>query len=145
LLSLTAIGVALVSQHVFQIRPCPWCVLQRLIFIAVGAAAALGLLWRQALSQRAFAALALLLAVAGMAAAVWHNRVAAATASCDRTLADRIIAGTGLDTLWPDLFMATASCADAHVSLLGVPYEVYSLGLFALQAVLLLRALRLAA
>ena len=27
---------ALVSQHVFGMEPCPWCVLQRLIFVAIG-------------------------------------------------------------------------------------------------------------
>ena len=27
-----ALGAALVSQHVYDMQPCPWCVLQRLIF-----------------------------------------------------------------------------------------------------------------
>ncbi len=39
-LALVALGAALVSQHRFDMQPCPWCVLQRLLF-AVGAALAL--------------------------------------------------------------------------------------------------------
>jgi protein dithiol:quinone oxidoreductase len=144
LLALAAVGVALVSQHLYDIRPCPWCVLQRVIFVALALAALLGTAWRSVIGRRAAAALALLLAFCGMAAAIWQNLVAGASASCNRTLADRIVAGLGLDRLWPDVFMATASCADARVDLLGVPYEVYSLALFALLAVLTLRVLRAA-
>ena len=33
LMAVAAVGAALVSQHVFDIQPCPWCVLQRLIFL----------------------------------------------------------------------------------------------------------------
>ena len=46
--SFGAVGAALVSQHVFDMQPCPWCVLQRLIFVAIGAFAVLGLVWRGA-------------------------------------------------------------------------------------------------
>jgi disulfide bond formation protein DsbB len=35
-----------------------------------------------------------------------------------------------LDSLLPDVFAATASCAEAKVALLGVPYEFWSLALF---------------
>ena len=45
LISLAAVGGALVSQHVYDIMPCPWCVLQRLIFVLIALAAGLGLLW----------------------------------------------------------------------------------------------------
>ena len=45
LLSLAAVGLALVSQHVFGMEPCPWCVLQRVIFLAIALACGLGLLW----------------------------------------------------------------------------------------------------
>ena len=45
-------------------------------------------------------------------------------------LADRILAATGLDGAYPEVFMAMASCADAKVSLLGLPYEAYSGALF---------------
>jgi disulfide bond formation protein DsbB len=135
--ALAAVGAALVSQHGFDMPPCPWCVLQRLLFVLVAGAALLGLAWR-----RVGAGLVLLLALAGVAAAVWQNRVAAASGSCKLTLADRIITTLGLDALAPAVFMPMASCADAAVSLAGLPYEAWSGALFLLlgaAAVLVLR------
>jgi protein dithiol:quinone oxidoreductase len=132
LLSLAAVAAALVSQHRFDMQPCPWCVLQRLIFVLIAAVALLGLAWRSAAGQRSVALLLLLLCGTGVAAALWQHFVAAATASCAMTLADKILAFTRLDGLLPDIFQPRASCADAAVNLLGLPYEFWSLGLFVL-------------
>jgi disulfide bond formation protein DsbB len=129
-----AVGAALVSQHVFDMQPCPWCVLQRLIFLAVSAAAVVGLLWRSALGRRVSGGLVVLLALCGVAAALWQHFVAASSASCNLTLADRIVAATGLDGRFPEVFAAYASCADAAVDLFGVPYEFWSLVLFVVFA-----------
>ncbi len=38
-----AVGAALVTQHVYGMQPCPWCVLQRAIFLAISIAALAGL------------------------------------------------------------------------------------------------------
>lgn len=126
LLSLAAVGAAYVSQHTWDMQPCPWCVLQRLIFVLIAAAALLGLAW-----PRGGATLAGVLALSGLATATWQHFVAASSASCDLTLADRIMAATGLDGHFPELFMAMASCADAKVNLFGLPYEAWSAMLFA--------------
>ena len=67
-----------------------------------------------------------------MAAALWQHFVAAVSSSCNLTLADRIVSGLRLDGLLPEVFEARASCADATVQLLGLPYEFWSLGLFML-------------
>jgi disulfide bond formation protein DsbB len=130
-----AVGAALVSQHVFDMQPCPWCVLQRLIFLAVSAAAVVGLVWRSALGRRVSGGLVVGLALCGVAAALWQHFVAASSASCDLTLAERIVAATGLDGRFPEVFAAYASCADAAVDLAGVPYEFWSLLAFALFVV----------
>ena len=130
-ISFAAVGMALVSQHVFDMQPCPWCVLQRLIFTVIGIACLAGLA-----APRAGGAAALLLALAGIAAALWQHFVAAASDSCNLTLADRIISGLQLDRLLPELYQARASCADAAVSMMGVPYEFYSLALFVVLAAL---------
>lgn len=131
--SVGAVGAALVSQHVYGMQPCPWCVLQRLIFLAIAAACLVGLAL-----PRLGAALAGLLALSGVAAALWQHFVAAGTASCDLTLADKLMAASGLDGRWPELFMATATCAESKVDLVGLPYEFWSLGLFALMALVAL-------
>ena len=72
----------------------------------------------------------LALAGCGIAAALWQHFVAAASASCNLTLADRIVSGLQLDALMPDVFQATANCAEAAVDLFGIPYEFWSLALF---------------
>ena len=136
-LPLAAVGTALVTQHVFGMQPCAWCVLQRLIFVAISLAALLGLvgLWaRLAIVRRLGAALMALLALSGIAAALWQHFVAASSNSCNLSLADRIVSGIGVDALWPQVFAPYASCADAAATLLGVSYEFYSLTLFVVLA-----------
>jgi len=143
--SLLAVAGALYTQHVMGMLPCAWCVLQRLIFVAVAVAALLSLVVSLVLpgelGTRLGAGLALVLAGLGMGAALWQHFVANASASCNMTLADRVMGATGLDGRFPEVFAAYASCADAKVDLLGLPYEFWSLALFALLALAALRVL----
>ena len=136
-LSLGAVGIALVTQHLMGMEPCPWCILQRLIFVAIALAALLGLLLGRVLAGL----LVLALSACGIAAALWQHFVAAASDSCNLTLAEKIISGLGLDGSLPEIFQPRASCADAAVKLLGVPYEFWSLALFVLTGLLALRLL----
>jgi len=131
-LAVAALAFALVTQHAFDMQPCPWCVLQRLIFLAIAAVALLGVAWRTRAGRMSAAIGVDLLAACGIAAALWQHFVAAASESCNLTLADKIVSGSGLDRLAPDVFVARASCADAATTLLGVPYEFWSLALFVL-------------
>jgi disulfide bond formation protein DsbB len=128
--ALGAVGTALVTQHFFDMQPCPWCVLQRLIFVTIALFALVGLAWRSAGGARVSALAVIVLGGTGIAAALWHYFVAATSTSCNLTLADRIMNFSGLPALLPDVFEARASCADAAVTLLGVPYVLWALGLF---------------
>ncbi len=139
LLSLGAVAAALVSQHVYDMQPCPWCVLQRGVFVAIALACIVGLLWRTAAGRVVSASLIFLLALSGVAAAAWQHFVAAKSASCNLTLADKIISALKLDTLLPAVFSATANCADAAVNLLGVPYAFWAMGLFVVLGLMGLR------
>ena len=38
-LSFGSVAVALVSQYVFEMQPCAWCVFQRLLYILIGVCA----------------------------------------------------------------------------------------------------------
>jgi disulfide bond formation protein DsbB len=131
-LALAAVAFALVTQHALDMQPCPWCVLQRLIFLAIAAVALLGVVWRTRAGRMSAAIGVDLLSACGIAAALWQHFVAAASDSCNLTLADKIVSGSGLDRIAPDVFVARASCADAATTLLGVPYEFWSLALFVL-------------
>lgn len=139
--ALLAVGSAEVSQHVFDMQPCPWCVLQRLIFIVIGLAALLGLVWRTRAGARVAAAAIGVLAACGIAAALWQHFVAAKSASCNLTFADRVMNATGLNERWPELFMAYANCGD-KVVLWGLPYELYSFAAFVVLGFVTLRIWR---
>jgi len=130
--------LALIAQHKFGMEPCPWCILQRMLFaliavLALLAAAVPSVLWRRLMSL-----LLLPITLSGMAAALWQHFVAAQTNSCALTLADKIITYMGLDTRWPEVFEVRASCADAAVSVMGVPFEFWALALFVLAGVVTL-------
>ena len=137
-LNFAAVGAALVSQHMFDMAPCAWCVLQRLIFIVLGVLCLVGAL-KSGLARPAAAA-GVVAAVAGIAAAWYQHTVAAHLFSCDQTFADRFMVHSGLDGALPSLFGIMGGCMEAQVELLGIEYVFWSLGLFVVLAVLLLRA-----
>lgn len=140
LLCLAAVGAALFTQHVWDMQPCPWCILQRVIFVLIALLLLLGA-WLP--GRVAFVGLGVLAALAGIAAALYQHFVAAKSTSCNLTLADKIVSGIGLDKLLPPVFEVKASCADAAVDLLHLPYEFWSLGLFVIVAAGAVWALRL--
>lgn len=141
LISLIALFVALVSQHVFGMRPCAWCVLQRFILLVIallsGAALLLG---HQSLFKRVAALLAAGAACAGIVAAWYQYTVAALSFSCTQTFADKFMTQSGLESLLPWLFGIYATCSDARVELLGLEYAIWGLITFGICAVLLLFA-----
>ena len=133
--SLLAVAAALLSQHLLGMWPCAWCILQRLFFIIIGLVAIIGLMLPNIILKRAALVLTALTSIAGIAAA-WHQKtVAAQSFSCDQTLADRIIVGSGLEASVPWLFGIYANCMDAAVRLLGLDFAVWSLLLFLVLAV----------
>ena len=82
------------------------------------------------------ASVALLLTVAGASAAIYQNVVASKLYSCNLTLADKILNALKLETLWPSVMGVTATCADAAVSVVGLPFEFWSLAMFSLLGLL---------
>lgn len=144
LICFASLAVALIAQHQFGVRPCPWCVMQRVVVILLGSFALLGggLAWILKHQGRAGAAhlLARLvalpvvaLAVAGLLAATYQHEVASQSESCALTAADKLLTALELESRFPALFMVTASCQDANAyRLLGLPYEIWGGLLFAL-------------
>ena len=70
--AIAAVALALVSQHVFDMQPCPWCVLQRLVFVLVALVALVGVALR-GLGQRIAAGLIVALGLAGAASFSPHR------------------------------------------------------------------------
>ncbi len=138
LAAFAAVALAVGLQIYADMQPCAWCTLQRLLFLIVGAGSLIA--WSMADSPRAARVVSLvplLGALSGLAAALYQHFVAAETASCDLTLADKVINGLGLDRQLPWMFEARAMCDEANVPLLGLPFAIWSAILFAMLAVML--------
>jgi len=128
LVSFGAVGIALISQHVYDYPPCAWCVFQRLIYVVIGVVALAGALLPKL--GRAAALLSGILGVGGVVSAWYQHAVAAEMVSCDRTFADQFMVKSGLDGALPSVFGIFATCMDAKVQVLGVEYAIWSLMLF---------------
>lgn len=131
---LASVAGAYFTQHRWGMEPCPWCILQRILFLVIGALSLIGALLPQRWAQVGSSVLVLPTAAGGMASALYQHFVAAKSASCNLTFADKVIGAFGLDARWPDLFEVRANCADAATTLLHIPYEFWSLALFVILA-----------
>ncbi len=132
-----AVGVALISQYVYDMQPCAWCVFQRLLYLVIGSVALLAALGQPSKLRLSLTAAAIVAgSIGGMTAAWYQERVAANTFSCAQTFADQVMTKTGLDSVAPWLFGIYASCMDARIKLLGIEYAWWSLMMFALVGVL---------
>lgn len=127
-----ALAIALFSQHQLGMRPCAWCVFQRLILVVLVPVA-----WLAAITVRRHAAISrlaglgvVLLGSGGVLSAWYQYTVAAQQFSCAQTFADRFMSSSGLDGALPWLFGIYATCMDARVNLLGLEYALWALGLF---------------
>ncbi len=121
-------------------RPCPWCILQRVLYVLIAVAALLAAATRRPL-RTLLAGVVLLLAAGGVAAAVYQHEVASKQYSCALTFADQVLTTLGIEKLWPAVFQVTATCAEAAVSVLGVPFEYWSLALYLLVGLAAARVL----
>ena len=140
-LCIAGVAAALVAQYGFDMQPCPYCILQRLIFVVIAIVCIVGA-WVPIGARKLLAVLAGALSLATAAAAIYQHFVAAKSASCNLTFADKIINALNVEALSPALFAVRGSCADAAVSVFGVPFEFWSLGLALVLAAMALRVIR---
>lgn len=139
-----AVGLALITQYGFDMHPCPWCCLQRLFYVMIGLMALSGALVPSLTARKTLAGGCVMLAVFGALSALWQQFGAANSESCSQSMADKILSALGLSDAMPSIFEATATCADAAVDLLGIPYALWSLALFIAVGVACTHVVRLA-
>lgn len=130
-------------QHGFDVQPCAWCALLRLIFAVLGIVSFVGwLLRRRGAVVWVTGLLSIALAGSGIAAGLYLHLVAARSSSCAFSLADKVIMNLGLDQSLPAVFKVTAACDAAIAPVLGIPSALWSVLLFGVAIGLTLRALR---
>lgn len=131
------IGAALYLQVVERMQPCPWCIIQRYIFLAVGLICLLFAFLPPGM-RRTGAGFGAAMALAGAGAAGWHAWIQAhPEVSCGIDPLE-----TSLNTIppaqWlPLMFKADGLCSTLQAPILGLSIPQWSLVWFLIFALAL--------
>jgi disulfide bond formation protein DsbB len=133
------LGYALYLQHGTGLSPCPWCVVQRVFFIAVAFVALLAALHRpRTVGIGVYAALGVLTALAGTATAgyhIWLQRDPKRAAACAGSPLERLLDASRIGEWVPPLLQYDGTCAPEPWQLLGLSIPEWSLACFAALAI----------
>jgi disulfide bond formation protein DsbB len=130
--SVALVGAALYLQHAKDMLPCPLCVIQRYLFLAIAACALFGALAGKA---RLGAGLGLLGAVGGLGVVGKHLYVLAHPGfSCGIDPVETVLNKIPTATMMPWLFRADGLCENATDTLLGLSVPQWSAVWFAILA-----------
>jgi disulfide bond formation protein DsbB len=141
------VGLGMELQTLLRLAPCPLCIFQRLIYLAVGLVALGGVLWPA--GRLLWSMLIGLLALLGIGVAsyqTWMQAFPHLAPECsytDPNLIERLVDWLGMQ--WPSLFLATGFCTSREWVFLGLSMANWSLVVFAgiagLAALIFLRRL----
>ena len=132
------IGAALYLQHAMDMLPCPLCVIQRYLFLAIAVFCVIGAYG----APKAGAGLALLSAIGGLGTAGRHLWILAHPGlSCGIDPMETMLNKVPTATYLPFLFRADGMCEDALAPVLGMSVPQWSFVWFGLCALALLWAL----
>lgn len=132
---LLAVGIYL--QEVEYLLPCPLCVIQRMLFWAVGLTALAGFLQNpRVLGQRVYGGLLALFALSGAGVAIHHEWVIhhPEESTCSISPLELFLNDLVTARWWPTMFEANGDCADATWPLLGLTIPDWALIWFVILA-----------
>jgi protein dithiol:quinone oxidoreductase len=151
LIFLACLGIlafALYLQHVKDLDPCPWCVVQRLGFILVGTLALAAALHRPSgIGVRVYSWLVALAAAGGIAAAVYHLYLQAdpvRAQACVGGAVEKLLDASRVGKYVPPVLMYDGPCTLKPWSLLGLSIPAWSLVCFAVLGAFALAIPRIA-
>ena len=125
------LGAALYLQHVNNLDPCPWCIVQRILFIVIGLIALVGALHRpQAFGVTAYATVLGVLSMLGIAAATYHIYLQsdpARAGKCVGSIVERLLDRSGVGSMIPSLLQYDGPCTLKPWALLGLSIPEWSL------------------
>ena len=126
------VAVGLGMQHMLRLAPCPLCIFQRLLYLAIGASALLGVLAPAA--GRLWSIVIALLASGGVAVAGYQSwmqaypHLAPECSFTDPNAIERVVDWLGME--WPSLFLATGFCTSREWEFIGLSMANWSLLIF---------------
>ena len=127
---LVAVGMEL--QVLLTLAPCPLCIFQRLLYLAIGALALLGFLLPG--GRLPWSGLIVLTGVGGFAVAAYQSwmqafpELATACNYADPNAIERLVDVLGMQ--WPWLFLATGFCTSRDWVFLGLSMANWSVFVF---------------
>ncbi len=131
------LGVALYLQHVKDMLPCPWCVVQRYLFCAI-ALICLVAAFLPAGARRAGTGLGFLAALGGIGAGGWLLWTQAnPTMSCGIDVVEKTLNKIFLAEWLPSLFRADGYCDAPYPPILGLSVQQWSALWFVIFAIVL--------
>lgn len=128
---LVAVGMEL--QLLLRLAPCPFCIFQRVLYLAIGGLALLGFAWPA--PRMLWTALIGALAILGVGIAGYQSYMQAfpeLVTECgyaEPNVIERLVDWLGMQ--WPAMFMATGFCTSKEWVFLGLSMANWSVVVFA--------------
>jgi disulfide bond formation protein DsbB len=130
------LGFGLYLQHVENLDPCPWCIVQRLLFIAVALISLIAALHRPGgTGTLLYSVLGALLAAGGAAAAAYHLYIQndhARALECMGSPLERWLDASKIGKMIPPLLQYDGSCIAKPWAFLGLSIPGWSLVWFSI-------------
>lgn len=131
--SVGLVAVGLQMQALLSLSPCPLCIFQRVLYLAIGAVALFGVLLPAA--RFLWGGLIALTGLGGLAVAVYQSwmqafpHLATECGYTDPNAIERLVDWLGVR--WPSLFLATGFCTSRDWEFLSLSMANWSVFLFA--------------
>jgi disulfide bond formation protein DsbB len=137
-IALALVGFALYLQHGKDMLPCPWCVIQRYIYVAIALVCFIVAALPDRMT-RAGTGLAALAALSGVGAAGWHLWIKAhPNISCGIDPVETALNRVPTAELLPFLFKADGLCTTEYAPILGLQTPTWSFIWFSIFSIVLL-------
>lgn len=131
--SVGLVAVGLQMQALLRLSPCPLCIFQRVLYLAIGAVALLGVLLPAV--RFVWGGLITLTGLGGLAVAAYQSwmqafpQLATECGYTDPNAIERLVDWLGMQ--WPSLFLATGFCTSRDWVFLGMSMANWSVFVFA--------------
>lgn len=133
--SVAVLGFAYYLQHVEFLDPCPWCIVQRLGFMAIGLLALVAFLHGPGRAgAQVYGVIGGLLGLAGASAAgyhLWLQSDPGRAGACVGSQVERALDALRVGELWPDFLQYDGPCTLDPWTLFGLGIPEWSFAWFA--------------
>ncbi len=126
------LGFAYYMQYGLEHQPCPLCILQRYVYMAIAAVSLAGAAYGpKRLGAMITAGVLGAFAATGAALAVWQVTKGDTMTTCNTDVVGQIVYALPMRAWWPEFLAAYGGCADKYPPILGLSIPLWSLIWFA--------------